>query len=351
MSDHIEIPPLAQATAGATGSIVSNTIVYPLDLVSTRVQTSRTKGAAPSSFKALYDIFRNKGVRGLYQGLGTDNLSSALSNFLFFFFRAAIAERLHQRKLSQASPSSRTPSTTLTPGEDLAVGALAGVFSRAFTTPLSNVTVRKQTYSSSSKKQTSGKGKEREKATAIADGQEADSSDDEETAYEEEPTLREVVQEIIKDKGVIGLWSGFETAILLSITPALTFGLTNIFTRLLVPRRSRESPSPAQIFITSALGNATSTTLLYPLIIAKTLLQYRDANGKRVYQSLADVLLKVAQRKGVQGLYQGLESQLTKGVIAHGVTMMVKSRVEDLMVAFFVAMKRRQAATRGGKLA
>lgn len=142
-----------------------------------------------------------------------------------------------------------------------------------------------------------------------------------------------------------GLWSGFETAILLSITPALTFYSTNIFTRLLLPRASRESPNSAQIFLTSALGNAASTTLLYPLIIAKTLLQYRDPSGKRMYRNLADVLLKVTKRKGLRGLYQGLESQLTKGVISHGVTMMVKSRVEEAMVALFVALKHRQSLT------
>lgn len=79
MPDHIEIPPLVQATAGATGSIVSNTIVYPLDLVLTRVQTSRTKAASPSTFNSLHEIFKSKGIRGLYQGLGTDNLSSAVS--------------------------------------------------------------------------------------------------------------------------------------------------------------------------------------------------------------------------------------------------------------------------------
>lgn len=41
-----ELPPFAQATAGACGSLVSNTVVYPLDLLSTRLQTqSKGKGS------------------------------------------------------------------------------------------------------------------------------------------------------------------------------------------------------------------------------------------------------------------------------------------------------------------
>lgn len=143
-----------------------------------------------------------------------------------------------------------------------------------------------------------------------------------------------------------GLWSGFETAALLSISPAMTFYLTNVFTRLLLPRSSRDSPNSAQIFLTSALGTAASTTILYPLIIAKTLLQYRDPSGRRMYRNLLDVFAKVTKRRGVSGLYQGLESQLTKGVLSYGVTMVVKSRVEDAMVAMYVAAKRRQLAQR-----
>lgn len=81
-----EIPPFAQAAAGAAASTLSNTIVYPLDLISTRVQTARSgkqqSGNAAarktSTFGALREIVRQKGVQGLYQGLGTDNLSNTV---------------------------------------------------------------------------------------------------------------------------------------------------------------------------------------------------------------------------------------------------------------------------------
>lgn len=138
-----------------------------------------------------------------------------------------------------------------------------------------------------------------------------------------------------------GLWSGFPVATLLSITPALTFYLTNILTRLLLPTASRQSPSPAQTFLLSALGNALSTSLLYPLILAKTLLQYRDPRGRRVYKGLVDVVRGTIRRRGVKGLYKGLESQLAKGVTAHGVTMVVKGRVEEGFVQAYLAAKRR----------
>lgn len=70
--------------------------------------------------------------------------------------------------------------------------------SRALTTPLSNITVRKQTHSSSSS--ANGKGKEKEKGDPTAD----DSDSDDEQTYEDEPSIWDVVNEIISDKGVVG---------------------------------------------------------------------------------------------------------------------------------------------------
>lgn len=78
-----QLPPLAQATAGACGSVVSNTVVYPLDLLSTRLQTQSRgrngKAGYQSIGSALREIFNKNGVAGLYQGWGADSLSSSLS--------------------------------------------------------------------------------------------------------------------------------------------------------------------------------------------------------------------------------------------------------------------------------
>lgn len=37
------LPPLVQAVSGAVGSAAANAIVYPLDLVSTRLQTTSSR--------------------------------------------------------------------------------------------------------------------------------------------------------------------------------------------------------------------------------------------------------------------------------------------------------------------
>ncbi|ORY36266.1 hypothetical protein BCR35DRAFT_336619 [Leucosporidium creatinivorum] len=47
------LPPLAQATSGALASVVSNLLVYPLDTVTTRMQTSKGRSTLVSSFKRM----------------------------------------------------------------------------------------------------------------------------------------------------------------------------------------------------------------------------------------------------------------------------------------------------------
>lgn len=208
-------PAFAQATSGAMGSLVSNTLVYPLDLLSTRLQTqsraragsSKVKKAQPSLIGALQEIVKTSGIGGLYQGLGSDSLSNTLSNFLFFYFRGFLMDLLHQRHDRLHPPTSnkegKSPAFTLSASQDLAVGALAGIASRFFTTPLSNVTVRKQTSSSVTKKDDS------EKPKKPLAGDDDDSSDDEDGEYGDGPSILDVLKEIVNDKGFVGEFRTF----------------------------------------------------------------------------------------------------------------------------------------------
>lgn len=60
-----------------------------------------------------------------------------------------------------------------------------------------------------------------------------------------------------------------------------------------------------------------------------------------MYKNLVDVLRKTIKKNGIKGLYQGLESQLVKGLIGHGMTMMVKQRVEALFITVFLLLRDR----------
>lgn len=88
---------------------------------------------------------------------------------------------------------------TLSAAEDLAAGMLAGMASRFFTTPLSNVTVRHQT-SSVAKEKTTTEQKGKGKANSNSD---SDTSDDE-GEYSDEPGIIDTLREITREKGIAG---------------------------------------------------------------------------------------------------------------------------------------------------
>lgn len=280
---------------------------------------------------ALRDIVNQNGVKGLYQGLGSDTLSNTLSNFLFFYFRTFFMEAVKERKKARLPPTpagangkGKAPSIVITAAEDLAIGALAGIVSRFFTTPLSNVTVRMQT--SANPKQKAKEQLEANNTRKAAGGPSttqpsSDSESDDEGHYAESAGIVDVLRQIVTEKGWPGLWSGFETAALLSISPALTFYSTNAVSTLLIPKDRRDKPSSLQTFVTSAIGNSISTIIVFPLILCKTRLQWRSPTGRKVYRNLLDVLRKTVKRGGLKGLYQGLDSQLIKGLFSFGTTM------------------------------
>lgn len=249
-------------------------------------------------------------------------------------------DQVKERKRAKLppAPKGKQKGIVITAAEDLAIGALAGVVSRFFTTPLSNVTVRMQTSATPKEKV------EEEKAKGKGKESGSDSESDDEGGYAESAGIMDVLRQIVAEKGWLGLWSGFETAAMLSISPALTFYSTNAISTLLIPKNKREHPSSWQTFLTSAIGNSISTMIVFPLILCKTRLQWRSPTGRKMYRNLLDVLRKTIRRGGVKGLYQGLDSQLIKGLFSFGTTMMVKARIEMWFVMLFLAARLRKAA-------
>lgn len=126
--------------------------------------------------------------------------------------------------------------------------------------------------------------------------------------------------------------SGFTSNIPLAFTPSLTLFLFQLFRRIFLPTKNRDSPTPGQAFIGGALSQSIAVTFLYPLILAKTRIQTaRSSNTQNTkmaprQQNILEVWQTAYDREGFQGLYQGLESQVLKGIVSQGVTMMVKTR-------------------------
>ncbi|KAM0755612.1 mitochondrial carrier [Meredithblackwellia eburnea MCA 4105] len=336
------LPPIVQATSGALGGVVSNALVYPLDVVTTRMQTTAKSSAKKSKKNNLPNTFttmlKNEGPATFYRGLASDSISTALSNFIYFAVYSFLRNTLINRRIKH-SPPPPPPSSknakdrtavvvapVLSALEELVIGIIAGIWAKGTVSPLSNITVRQQTAATLAVKENNNL--EEGKQLVVQDSD----SDDDDDHFATTPSMREVAQDILDEKGWTGFWSGFKSSILLTTNPALTSFLVDFFRRSLIPQKHLQHPTPAQVFFTGAVASSCASFLTYPLILSKSRLMYKSPSGRRLYKSNVDVFRKTIKKYGVWGMYAGLQGQLTKGFLSEGIKGIVKDRMEQLIV-------------------
>ncbi|KAJ3826958.1 mitochondrial carrier domain-containing protein [Lentinula raphanica] len=389
------LPPLIQAISGAIGSASANTLTYPLDLVTTRVQlasptentrlqtdtqrfeqdkgkqkqqevegplrpdlSSEVKDANRfihlKAIRILRSIVNTDGVGALYDGLLTDTASTLISNFFYFyiysFLRKLLIKRLTRSQSSTVFIGKTSPnplsSVKLAIWQDLVLGFLSGVASRAVSMPLSMITLRLQTGRHEPEEDPSG------------------------NLNSNRNVILRAFKSIYEEQGLRGFWRGFNTTILLSLNPSITLAFFQLFRRVLaLSRRTPSSagpvvlvdPTPSQAFFGGALSNSIAVALLYPLILSKTRLQafHRSPNSVSANRphsasstpTLRTILIDAykgryrADREpmtddriiaGFNGLYQGLEMQILKGFLNQGVMFLVKGRIEQLIIQAYL---------------
>ncbi|KAG2594405.1 protein MITOFERRINLIKE 1, chloroplastic-like [Panicum virgatum] len=122
------VPPLA----GASGNISSSAIMVPKELITQRLQSGAATGR---SWEVLLHIIQTHGFFGLYTGYAATLLrnlpTGVLSYSSFEYLKAFTLKSRHKE--------------SLTPGESVLCGALAGAISAALTTPLDVVKTRLMT--------------------------------------------------------------------------------------------------------------------------------------------------------------------------------------------------------------
>ncbi|CZR61285.1 related to peroxisomal ATP carrier [Phialocephala subalpina] len=340
------LPALGHALAGSTGTAISNLAIYPLDLVITRLQVQRSlrnSSGAPdeSEYKGVIDAFdkiyhQEGGIKAFYSGVLQDTGKSIADSFLFFLFYNYIRTYRLQKNGIKA--------TTLPVFEELAVGTVAGAFSKFFTTPIANIVTRKQTATMISARS----------STSLA-----------------EPTVSDIAATIRKEKGLQGFWSGYSASLILTLNPSITFFLYETFKRAFLPRSQRDDPSARITFIMAAFSKAIASTITYPFSLAKARAQTSskppvdkesaeiimqevehidnkssakkagsDAKKFAKSNTVFDTILKIYRTEGAAALYKGIWGEILKGFFSHGITMIIKETVHKLIIqTYYLVLK------------
>ncbi|OGM45543.1 peroxisomal carrier protein [Aspergillus bombycis] len=299
------LSPWGSAVAGATGAVLANAIVYPLDLVKTKLQvqvknTPESKSGDAEHYESTLDainkIMEKEGIEGLYSGMVGSLLGVASTNFAYFYWYSVV------RSLYMASKSvSKPPGTAM----ELTLGAVSGAIAQIFTIPVAVITTRQQTQPKSEKK------------GLIETGKEVVNSED----------------------GWSGLWRGLKASLILVVNPAITYGAYQRLKEVLF--KGRNNLKPWEAFLLGALSKAMATIATQPLIVAKVGLQSRPPPGRegKPFKTFGEVMRYIIQNEGALSLFKGIGPQILKGLLVQGLLMMTKERMELIFIVLFAYLK------------
>lgn len=294
------------AIYGASASIIANTIVYPLDLVKTVIQTQLEqkhieKDITPdkenykNSLDAALQIVKKQGVNGLYKGLGSSLLSTAVQSFTYFYWYSFV--RKSYAKVKRVNKLSGTNSTP----EELVLGMVAAAIGQLFTSPISVISTRQQ------------------------------------TKPEKNPTILAAAKNILEEDGITGFWRGLKVSLVLTTNPSITYATYERLKNVLF--NGRKLLNPHENFLLGVVSKMVATLITQPLIICKALLQTNDNTANSNMRSFQGILKYLVKNEGLASLWKGVLPQLSKGVLVQGFIFMFRDQLNVIFRTIFLLIR------------
>ncbi|KAF1920453.1 mitochondrial carrier domain-containing protein [Ampelomyces quisqualis] len=298
------LPPWGNAVAGAAGAVIANTLVYPLDLIKTRlqVQVKRSPNSLDGNpaddehyhgaLDAISKVVAQEGVAGLYAGMAGSLLGVASTNFAYFYWYTVVRTIYMSRRTLQTSPGTAV---------ELSLGAVAGALAQLFTIPVAVVTTRQQTMSK----------------------------------HERKGMMATAMDVVNSEDGWTGLWRGLRASLVLVINPSITYGAYQRLREVMYP--GKNTLKPLEAFLLGSISKMLATVATQPLIVAKVGLQSKPppARNGKPFKSFTEVMQYIIQHEGPWALFKGIGPQILKGLLVQGFLMMTKERIELSFILLF----------------
>ncbi|CAL1407321.1 unnamed protein product [Linum trigynum] len=302
---------LSEATSGAIGSLLSTTILYPLDTCKTKYQ-AEVRAHGQRRYRHLSDVLweaiSNGQFLSLYQGLGTKNLQSFISQFVYFYgysyFKRWYLEKSGSKKIGTKA--------------NLLVAAAAGACTAIATQPLDTA---------SSRMQTSAFGKSKGLWDTLTEGDWSNAFD------------------------------GLGISLLLTSNPAIQYTVFDQL-KLKLLKGNQASLSAFTAFLLGALSKSIATCLTYPAIRCKVMIQAAEADAnnhddnddddaekkkkakRKASKTLSGVVFAIWRKEGVTGFFKGLHAQILKTVLSSALLLMIKEKIAATTWVVLLAIRR-----------
>jgi adenine nucleotide transporter 17 len=296
----------ADGCAGAAGGISAITVFYPLNIIRTALQTDEP-GLNRTMLDVVKQILERDGPAGIFRGWWSQVVALGSSNFVYFYFYNML-KVIVQKKTNRV----------ITPGVNLAVGAVAGVVNVLMTTPLWMMSTQLAMQS-----------KQKLKAGMVP--------------YK---GIWDGLCRCYEDEGIEGLWKGLIPNLTLVSNPTIHFFVYERV-RLVVSKIAQNRGSAItslEFFLMGALAKAIATVLTYPIQVAQSQLRNdrKAKDGERKYKGTIDCLTKLHASAGFGAWFQGMGAKLLQTVLTAAFQFMT---FETLRLVVFKALTGKDLRT------
>lgn len=307
---------LVEATSGAVGSLLSTTILYPLDTCKTKYQ-AENRAHHHQKYRNISDVLweaiSTRQVLSLYQGLGTKNFQSFISQFIYFYGYSFL-KRLYLKKSGFKSIGTKA---------NLVIAAAAGACTVVVTQPLDTA---------SSKMQTCEFGKSKGLWKSLSESTWSESFD------------------------------GLGISLLLTANPSIQYtAFDQLKNRLLkekMRKRGDNATSPEALsafsaFVLGAISKCIATCLTYPAIRCKVVIQSAESDENKgdkpqlkPRKTVSGALHSIWEKEGILGFCKGLQAQILKTVLSSALLLMIKEKITKSTWITLIALRRFILVTR-----
>lgn len=272
---------LLGSIAGAVGA----TVVYPIDLVKTRMQNQRSAVVGQILYRNSLDCFqkviRSEGFIGLYRGLGPQLVGVAPEK----------AIKLTVNDLVRGFMTDKTTNTIPVWAEMLA-GSCAGGSQVVFTNPLEIVKIRLQVQGELAKSKNG-------------------------------PPKRSALW-IVRHLGLLGLYKGVGACLLRDVPfSAIYFTAYSHLKRDYFLESSTKKLGLFELLAAGAVAGMPAAYLTTPADVIKTRLQVEARKGETTYKGIRDAASKIFKEEGFRAFFKGGPARIFRSSPQFGVTLAV----------------------------
>ncbi|EHY59640.1 mitochondrial aspartate-glutamate transporter agc1 [Exophiala dermatitidis] len=265
--------------AGAFGAFM----VYPIDLVKTRMQNQRSvlpgERLYENSIDCARKVIRNEGFRGLYSGVLPQLVGVAPEKAIKLTVNDLVRSRFTDKQ-THAIPI----------WAELLAGGSAGACQVVFTNPLEIVKIRLQVQGELLKKS--------------------------------DAAPRRSAMWIVRNLGILGLYKGASACLLRDVPfSAIYFPTYNHLKRDMFGESPQKKLGVIQLLTAGAIAGMPAAYLTTPCDVIKTRLQVEARKGDVTYNGLTDCARKIWKQEGFRAFFKGGPARILRSSPQFGFTL------------------------------